>query len=63
MPHPGPMGDRVGPGDTGCAPELTWDLRIRRSAEDRASSCSMFLSIPGERQTSTHQEPFPCQPP
>lgn len=59
MPHPQPMGGRVGPGDTGCGPELTWDLRIRRSAEDRASSCSMFLSIPGKRQTSTHQEPFP----
>lgn len=57
------MGDGVGPGDAGCGPELTWDLRIRRSAEDRASSCSMFLSIPGESQATTPQEPSPLPAP
>jgi len=70
--HLQPVGDRVGRGaeDLGGAgwgrsrgPELTWDLRIRRSAEDRASSCSMFLSMPGENRTPARQGPSPPSPP
>lgn len=50
---------------TSWGPQLTWDLRIRRSAEDLSSSCSMFLSMPGEIQTPVHQGPSsvcPAQP-
>lgn len=39
-------GDSPGGGGTSQRPSLTWDLRMRRSAEERASSCSMFLSMP-----------------
>lgn len=33
--------------------QLTWDLRMRRSAEERASSCSMFLSMPASSENPT----------
>lgn len=38
---------------------LTWDFRIRRSADDRTSSSSMCLSIPAEHSKLTPATPSP----